>query len=222
MTGRLNVHSSPMFGLFNTCQKFGVLNEVIGMINETTTIVPKSTWSKRIWGRAWALDDAYWRSTSLICSDNDLLFHTVGRSQYLTWWYISDKWPHHIRMCKILAKIVCRTSRFKCDDYRLKTASHSQRMCERCDLSTVETIGHLIMQCPSTNDLRLAMYDEIRQTDPLYDERRLRNPGESLYWLLGKHIPGVEHDQMVDIWKIAGMYIQRMYKDAIEKRESVE
>ena len=77
------------------------------------------------------------------------------------------------------------------------------------------------MQCPSTNELRFAMYDEIRQTDPLYEDRCIRNPGESLYWLLGKHIPGVEHDLMVDIWEIAGRYIQRMYKDTIEQRENV-
>ena len=30
--GKRNMYSSPMFDLFNTCQKFGVLNEVIGMI----------------------------------------------------------------------------------------------------------------------------------------------------------------------------------------------
>ena len=220
--GKLNTHNSPMFDLFNTCRRFGVLNEVSGMINGTTNVVPKFTWSKRVWDRAWALDEAYWRSTSMICSENDLLFRTVGKSQYLTWWYISDKWPHLIRMCEILSKIVCRTSRLKCDDFRLKNATHSQRLCEQCNMAAVETIGHLIMQCPSTNEIRICMYEEIRQTDPLYEERCRRNPGESLFWLLGKHIPGIEHDQMVDIWKIAGRYIQRMYKDTLEKRENVE
>ena len=123
-------------------------------------------------------------------------------------------------MCETLAKIVCRTSRLKCDDIRYRSATHSQRVCERCDLSVVETIGHLIMQCPSASVLRDAMVNEIKQIDPYFDDRCMQSPDEATFWLLGKHIEGVEHDLMGDIWKIAGVYVQRMYLEAMANRES--
>ena len=127
--------------------KFGVLNEVANMVEGRTALVPKATWSKRVWNKALALDDAYWHTTCMVFSENSLLLRTVGRSQYITWWAIADRWPHLIRTCEILAKIVCRMSRLKCDDFRLKGATHNQKLCECCDLSTVETINHLMMQC---------------------------------------------------------------------------
>ena len=218
--GRRNVYGSPIFDLFNTSYKFGLLDEVIGMITGSITICPKKAWSKKVWSKAWALNDMYWHTTSVIFNENDLLYRTVGKSQYLTWWTISDKWPHLVRMCETMAKIVCRTSRLKCDDYRLKNATHIQKTCERCDLTRVEDITHLIMECPSTNDIRLAMYDEIRQLYAGYDDRCAQEPGESLYWLLGKQMNDVDYDVMMDMWKIAGKHIQRMYWDTIKGRES--
>ena len=219
--GERNVHNSPIFDLFNVCLRFGVLNEVVDMIEGRSVPVAKATWSKRVWSKAWALDDAYWHTMSMVFSENGLLLRTVGRSQYLTWWALADRWPHLIRICEILAKIVCRTSRLKCDDFRLKGASHNQKLCEYCDLATVETINHLIMQCASTLDIRIRMYEDIRAVDPQFDERCAKEPGEIVYWLLGKHIADVDIDVMMEIWKVAGVCIVEMYHRMIKRREGV-
>ena len=119
-----------------------------------------------------------------------------------------------------MAVITCTCTLLKCDDIRFRSATHSQRVCERCDLSAVETIGHLIMQCPSASVLRDAMVNEIKQIDPYFDDRCMQSHDDATFWLLGKHIEGVEHDLMADIWKIAGVYVQRMYLEAIANRES--
>ena len=78
--GMLNVYGSPIFDLFNVSQKFGVFGEVVGMIRGGTAIVSKKRWPLKVWNKAWALDDAYWHTTSILSKDNDLRFHTVGRS----------------------------------------------------------------------------------------------------------------------------------------------
>ena len=220
-SGVLNKYGSPIFDFMNTCTRFGVLDEVVGMVMGTTNITSKTAWSMKIWERAWKLDDTYWLSTCMMNEDNELLLSTVGRSHYLTWWAISDRWPNLIRMCETLVKIVCKTSRLKSDDFRLKDTTHSQKVCEGCDMATVESIRHLLMQCPSTLVERNIMYDKIRDIYPQFDVRCNEEPGEAILWLLGKHINGVDIDTMYDIWKISGCTIFDIYKSAIKRREGI-
>ena len=87
-------------------------------------------------------------------------------------------------------------------------------------MSTVESIRHLIMECPSTNNIRIAMYAEIKRIDPYYDERCALYPGDPVYWLLGKYIDNVDAEVMLDIWKISWECIKRMYLQTVGKRES--
>ena len=111
--GILNKYGSPVYDLMNVCARFVVLDEVVGVIMGAVSIPHKKTWSKRIWSKAWELDDAYWQSTCMLSKDNELLLSTVGKSHYLTWWTVPDRWPYLKRMCETLAKIVCRTSRLR-------------------------------------------------------------------------------------------------------------
>ena len=89
------------------------------MINGTIALYSKTSWSKIVWAQAWKLEDAYWLSTFVINQDCEYLFKISGKSKYITWWDISDKYPSSIRMCENLAKIVCKTSKLKSDDYKM-------------------------------------------------------------------------------------------------------
>ena len=175
------------------------------MVTGKRAIVHKATWSKLVWARGWALDDAFWRVSCMMHTANNLLARSVGKSRYITWSYISDRWPHLIRMCETMVRVVCHTSRLKCDDFRLKGATHSQVTCERCDLYAVEDIEHILMQCPSFDRDRMRMYDQLCMIDPGFMERCAEEPGEVLAWLLGKPIEGGGDGDdgriMENIWK---------------------
>ena len=219
--GDLNIYGSPTFDLLKVCIKFGVLEEVVNMLMGNTAIVPKTTWSKKVWDRAWVLDDAFWQTSFIMNRDNELLYETVGRSQYLTWWAVSDKWPNTIRMCETLAKIVCKASRLKSDDFRLRDSTHSMMVCEGCDMFTVESMSHLLMQCPSTTDKRNRMFGKINEVYPQFDANCMEEPGEVFNWLLGKPIPGVDIDLMYEIWKISGYCILDIYMCTLNQRAGI-
>ena len=63
------------------------------------------------------------------------------------------------------------------------------------------------------------MYEKNRSTDPYFDERCALEPGESLYWLVGKPINGVDVGTMMDIWRISGKYILEVYWRTLRQRE---
>ena len=219
--GEHNIYGSPTFDLLNMCTKFDVLDEVISMLVGNTAIISKTAWSKKIWEKAWVLDDVFWQTTYILNRDNDLLFGTVGKSQYMTWWAMSDKWPHLIRMCEVLSKIVCRTSMLKSDDYRLNDSTHCMKVCEGCDMFTTENMVHLLMQCPNTETKRLRMFERINEVYPHFDDKCREEPGEIAFWLLGKPINDVDIDTMFEIWKVAGYGILNIYWSAINQRAGI-
>ena len=219
--GEHNIYGSPTFDLLNMCTKFDALDEVISMLVGNTAIISKIAWSKKIWEKAWVLDDVFWQTTYILNRDNDLLFGTVGKSRYMTWWAMSDKWPHLIRMCEVLSKIVCRTSMLKSDDYRLRDSTHCMKVCEGCDMFTTENVIHLLMQCPNTETKRLRMFERINEVYPHFDDKCREEPGEIVFWLLGKPINGVDIDTMFEIWKVAGYGILNIYWSAINQRAGI-
>ena len=52
--------------------------------------------------------------------------------------------PQLLRMCENIAKVVCRSTLLKSDDYRLKSLTPSHRFCNKCDQPAIEDITHLI------------------------------------------------------------------------------
>ena len=123
------------FNMLNTCIRFDLLETVLEVDLGYTQVVHKNAWSKDLWERAWRFDDIHWKSTTILHETNDLLINTVGKSQYLTWWYIADNTPHLQAVCEVMARLVCHASTcmLKDDDARYKMCSSNQRMCHECD-----------------------------------------------------------------------------------------
>ena len=88
-----NPHCSPIFEMLDTSVRFDLLHSTLEMDLGNAQIVQKKAWSNLVWDKAWRLDDAFWKSTSLAYENNDLLFKTVGNTHYLTWWHIADNAP---------------------------------------------------------------------------------------------------------------------------------
>ena len=113
------------------------------------------------WKKAWHLDDSYRQSISMVFKKNDLLYKAIGRSQYLTWWWLADGWLTYQKLCEIMARLVCHASRLKSDDLRYKGAIASVLACRHCDLIIVESVVHLVMQCPTFESRRKDMLEVI-------------------------------------------------------------
>ena len=118
-----------------------------------------------------------------------------------------------------MSKIVCRASLLKTDDYRYKALTPSNRFCERCDMSELENIRHLIMQCPAYEVSRIQMYNDLYGIGNNVRECIESSPAEVLSWILGGRIEGVEEQDMIDFWCITGKYVCKMYYDTVSKRQ---
>ena len=46
--------------------------------------------------------------------------------------------------------------------------THSERICNDCDLGMVENTLHLVMQCPMLEDDRKRMSNKLREVDDVY------------------------------------------------------
>ena len=82
---RKNVFRSPIFDILEVAPIFDLYNVVKEMVLNMTPVVSKGAWSKLIWKRAWALEDANWKASNTILRENDLLTMTVGNTRYLAW-----------------------------------------------------------------------------------------------------------------------------------------
>ena len=218
---KINKYNSPIFELLNTGVKFGLFKMIFNMYNGEIPIVPKNKWSKMVWSIGWRLDDTFWESTAIMHTKNDLLMKTIGNAQYITWWHLADVVPGIQGMCETMAKLVCHASRLKEDDFSLIGSSHSERACSECDLNSIESVKHMVMQCPSNEGLKADMLNEIVRYDRRFLQLSENNPDQIFYWLMGKVIDGLEPDAMNQIWIIAGCHICNMYKHRLSIRKGV-
>ena len=174
-----------------------------------------------VWGKAWAVDDAHWRSMYMIQQSNDMLFLTTPKSGYLIWWHIADNDFLMQKTAETMARLVCRASLLKSDDPRLKGSSLSDRICQSCDLGVVENIYHLIMQCPYMDDIRQSMYRQLQNDVVVYFDKLKENPQDNLAMLLGKVVANVDLETVISGLQIVGRHICLMYKRVINSREGI-
>ena len=219
--GRQNKHNSPIYELLNTGIKFGLFELIVEMSIGNTPIIPKGKWSAMVWRIAWQLDDMYWKSTAMMHNKNDLLTKTMGKSQYLTWWHIADNLPQMQRMCETMAKLVCHASRLKEDDFRLIGSSHSDRTCTECEHNAIESIKHVVMECPNNEGLKADMLNEIAEYNKDFEQVCKDQPEHLFPWLMGKPIDDIELEAMNQIWIIAGFHICKMYNNRLRNRVGV-
>ena len=116
----------------------------------TGLLVSKRCWSMLIWNSAWNLERIHW-AIQIRSHESLMIIERVCHTpRYLVWWELSDIFPDKMGTFEIMAKLVCRCSMLKSDDLRLKNLTASKRWCEFCELSEVEDVRHLTLNCPGT------------------------------------------------------------------------
>ena len=216
-----NVHRSPTFNMLSDAKRFGLLNVVVDMIEGNLDICGKKAWAKKVWEKAWLLEDVYWDASKIVHKYNDLLYGAVGHTRYMAWWKLADHNPFLIRMCENMAKLICHASFLKCDDPRLKGMSHSNRACSNCDMYLVENVYHMVMQCPMHEQERRLMYARLYEYDPMLEDFCAENPERVFYWAIGGEITGMSEEYMLGIWYITGHSIFGMYRNICSTRIGV-
>ena len=152
--GLVNIFDSPVFNILKYAMCFGIMREVMGLILGTL-VYTKRQWSDLIWSKAWEIEDQDWEFRADFFKYTLWVEKVVGSVNYLIWWQISDKYPGLVKVCEIMAKLICSASNLKCDDYRFKHNALNNQICSRCDLYEVKkcvTYTFALSSEPTGND----------------------------------------------------------------------
>ena len=115
---------------------FNILDEVIRLINGLV-FYSKIQWKNIGWRKAWSVEDEDWSYRANFRKYTITIDKTIGTVNYLVWWHISDRYPKLMKMCEVMARIVCRNSMLKSEDYRSRRGNVSEGKCTICDNSEV-------------------------------------------------------------------------------------
>ena len=211
---------SVVLNLINTSVRFGLDQEVRNMV-ERDQMYSKQKWKQLVWAKAWLLEDAYWQVECRLHRSLDLLENIGCGNRYLTWWYISDKFPLQTATCEIMAKIVCHATLLKADDVRLKRSSIAARFCPFCDMAQEDNITHLVMQCPRFQQERTSLFEEIRALPDGIGIYILDMERDIMSTLLGRHATNCVIEQMEEIWLISSRFIAMMYKKNLKLKAGI-
>ena len=124
----------------------------------------------------------------------------------------------NIEQCETMARLVCDANLLKASDTRLKGATISSKFCVRCDLGIQESIKHIVMQCPSFEEDRAVMPNELNETNNVEIKNLLSRSDEVYLFLMGKHPEEYSFEVMYVFWTISARHITAMYKKAIAGR----
>ena len=88
-------------------------------------------------------------------------------------------------------------------------------------LYCIESIVHIVNQCPFYCRERTAMYDRIYEKCPNAENAFKNDPQYIPYYMLGRRIQNFEENEMIWLWRISGEFINIMYKKAISNRMGI-
>ena len=208
--GKENVRGSIVFDLLNVADIFGFMNEIVNMA-QAGHFWSKRVWREKVWKRAWALDDCYWRIQSRLHRSLDILSNICTGPNYTVWWQMADNNRMLLRCCETMMKIITHASLLRSDDVRLKGAPPAARFCILCDLSELDDVGHMVMSCPSLQPERESLFEEIRVIQDGSGQAFLSSGCDILMVLLGRPVDGLTAEQMLNIWTISVRHIAHMY-----------
>ena len=93
----------------------------------------KCEWKRKVWARAWEVEDEDCRMRLTLYKSLYYVEKANGPTRYFIWWAISDNFPWLMKDCENMVKILCKTSKLKCDDFNLKT--FAQISCTLCNMA---------------------------------------------------------------------------------------
>ena len=215
-----NKYDSPIFDILRIAVIYGIYPIVMNCLFNDH-YYSKAQWKEIVWSTAWQVEDSDWDFCSFFYKSLETIKLTTGKAKYLSWWYVSDLFPCLIRQCETLARIVCKASRLKCDDFKFKGLTFFEKTCPHCNLSETENAEHMIMTCPYNSNLRFMMFEDLSTNAASRDIWLNISASDTLSVLLGGSAPNVEFDNMMPIWCIAAEWIHQVYLRTLEDRTGV-
>ena len=165
-----------------------------------------------MWGKIWQYEDSIWQDEIVSTNYLNILSNIIDGPAYLSWWQLADQTPSMAQNFEPTVKLVCRASRLKDDDCRLRRATHNVKMCVQCDLGQKENIEHLIPTCPKYEAQIVEMYNRIEALDIDIPNVQL------LRVILGGFYGEYTFAELSPIWQISCEYICKIYADVLESR----
>ena len=212
--GRRNEFCSPIFDILSTSIQVDLFDIYMRMVRTGCTF-SKAEWRKKVWEKVWLKED---EDCSLLYKQphqNYLLFEITEKPYYLIWWILADLFPEKTYMCEIMASLVCDTSLLRSTDYRLKRKTLNSKMCDKCSLGILESVRHLVMQCPFFSDESNAMFTALGNLNNDIANRVINDPTEYFNIVMGKQPDYATCEEMIDIWLLTGFHISKLFKRAI-------
>ena len=211
-----NIFDSPVYNILKYAMCYGIMREVMGLILGTH-MYTKKQWSNLVWSKAWQIEDQDWEFRSDFFKYTLRIDKVVGSVNYMIWWQISDKFPRLMKVCEVMAKLICSASGLKCDDYRFKHNVLSNQICSRCDLFEVENVSHILLHCPKNQAVMIDLQNELYNICP----RLFNIDPDMLNIILGKNVPSIDFETMVEVWIAAGKAVSRIYFEILKSREGI-
>ena len=107
------------------------------------------------------------------------------------------------------------------DDVRLKKLTMFSRCCPLCELSALDDVKHLVLQCPSSERKRGDMFSDLEKCAVSLEARIYEAPEKIFPILLGKCKTGYSFEQMEEFWILAGIYIHGMYRENLVLKSGI-
>ena len=216
-----NRYDSPIFDILRIAIIFDMYQLVMNFLLRGH-LYTRSQWKNMIWTRAWQIEDADWEYSSMFYRSLDTLNLTIGSAKYLSWWHVSDIFPDTIRACETMAKIVCKCSSLKSDDYRFKGMSFFLKSCTLCQHASYESAEHMIMSCPHNDEMRASLFHELSTSDVCREVWEQVPAVDTLKVILGgKPNDDFEFNDLIPIWRTAAAWIHKMYERTIKDRTGI-
>ena len=215
-----NVSDSPIFDILRIAIVFNLYDVVMSMcINDHA--YSKTQWKTIIWTRAWQVEDSDWQYGTIFFKSLETINMTIGSSKYLSWWHISDACPSLMKACETMAKLVCRASELKCDNYKFKGSSYYAKSCSVCNLAGYENAEHMIMSCQNNSDLRQQMCSDLLTRNDCRDIWNMVPATSVFKVLLGGREDSMDFESLVPVWCVSAYWIHRMYLRTVEERSGI-
>lgn len=151
---------SPIRRMYTTALKYGLGENVFDML-ESGNLLPRSRWFSTVRKVVTDIQTAKWHMKSSMYKYIDLAF--FPHPACLQWWRICKERPFLVRKCKILVSLIIGSHNLGCGKGR---HVHKTKLCQICDSFVEETISHFLLECPSLDTTRVALYSELCKEMP--------------------------------------------------------